>query len=259
MAITPDPQAMEGLVREVIAAAPDLRATTANLKQTAGYFLKLSRVDYHRKLRKQFDRAQTQEVVSEFQRKVPALNRRVLNETDLGLLRGIARNLGAELQPHQFKGREGSSLRGFYVNDASVSARPLIVVNTAVFDPVGVAAAFWHEVGHHLTHTTFGKPHGTLNLFRSNYGDHLDDPEELLADLVMLLGAYPRTIAKKLFCSASPTFAPEQMVLRARQHLRSVSGLDFPANCPANKKLHILAGLMHGGKLREALLTGYSI
>jgi hypothetical protein len=261
MASSPDSQAVMGLVREVLKmTATEARASTTNLKQTANYFLTLSHVDYQEKLRKQFDPAQVRETVREFQHQVPALNRRVLNDTDLGILRGIAANLGADLQPHQFEGREGSSLRGFYVNDASVSARPLIVVNTAVCDPVGVAAAFWHEVGHHLTHRVFGKPRDAVNhYFKSNYADHLDDPEELLADLMMILGAYPRTVAKKLFSASAPQ-TPAQMVLRARQHLRSVSGLDFPANCPVvNKKLHILAGLMHGGKLREALLAGYNI
>ena len=54
----------------------------------------------------------------------------------------------------RFEGSAGHSLRGFYVDDKRILERPSIWVNVAR-EPVGVAAAFWHEVGHHLTRRIF--------------------------------------------------------------------------------------------------------
>ncbi|HVN27511.1 MAG TPA: hypothetical protein VMT64_03450, partial [Candidatus Binataceae bacterium] len=151
-----------GLMGEILAAAGVSDAET-NANKADQYFLELSRLDYASRLSRKFDRGQIRGLMGELTRRLPALNHRVFSETNLGRLGTSASELGAELQPRAFEGSEGTTLRGFYVNDVSVISRPLIVVNTAN-DPVCVAATFWHEVGHHLTQEIFGRKSGRMRL-----------------------------------------------------------------------------------------------
>ena len=117
-----------------------------------------ARRDYGVALRKQFDRRQLTEVVSELRTVLPTLNREVFRIKDPRRLRKIADSMGVLLKANVFKGSDGRELRGFYVPDRHFLKRPLICVNTANH-PVAVAAAFWHEVGHHLTTRLLGDNH----------------------------------------------------------------------------------------------------
>jgi hypothetical protein len=100
---------------------------------------------------------------------VPPLNQDVFAETNLRRLAAIAADFGAALQPRSFDGPESRSLWGLYVNDRTALRRQLICVNMANH-PVAVAAAFWHEIGYHLTREIFDGHHERLNLkFAVNY------------------------------------------------------------------------------------------
>ena len=110
---------------------------------------------------------------------------------------GLVRNMEAA-----FRRKDGSTDAGLI----SAFEAPLICLNMANH-PVGVAAAFWHEMGHHLTHDLFGPERTKIALsFTTNYQAHLDQPEEIAADLVMVMGCYPRRAAEGLFkATAGPS------------------------------------------------------
>ena len=241
-------------------AAPDSSKLAAGRVQKQ--FQSAARQDYAPQLRALFDRREMRELFADFRSALPALNVDVFRIREPRRLAAVAADLGARFRASRFEG-EGKSLRGFYVDDPDVSKGPLICVNTACH-PVAVASAFWHELGHHLTSRTFDVSHPVeLQLsFSSTYEDHLGNPLEIAADILSALAVYPRPVAQRLFrgfgeSGGAPNI--ESLVLKARAHLRSVSGFDFKRGVPATENLQYLAGMIHFIRLRWALLAEYEI
>jgi hypothetical protein len=158
-------------------------------------------------------------------------------------------------------------LLGFYVREMGRSRLPLICVNTA-HHPAAIGAAFSHEMGHHLIGRLFDsrKEHAQL-LSYTAYEEHLDDPEELAADVLVSLGVFPEAIARKIFMkprkgaqSKSATGElPDSVSAAVLKYFEGRFGLSFGAQLSSAKKLQYLAGLVHFTKLRRALLTEYDI
>jgi hypothetical protein len=98
--------------------------------------------------------------------------------------------------------------------------------------------------------------------FESNHKQHLADPSEILADMVMVLACYPKAAALRLFPPADgrATVKDVPAVLsRVRPYLHSVTRLEFDHQFLAQENLHPLAGVIHLAKLRAALLSDYEI
>ncbi len=146
------------------------------------------------------------------------------------------------------------------------SRLPLICVNTA-HHPAAIGAAFSHEMGHHLVGRLFDsrKQHAHLLTYTA-YGDHLDDPEELAADILVSLGVFPEAIARKIFlkpqkCTQSRSAAaklPDSVATKVLKYFEGHFGLTF-GGLASTKKFQYLAGVIHFAKLRRALLTEYNI
>jgi hypothetical protein len=257
MQSTGEAGSLRAFIRD-IAGLSDARATATELDDAHAYLSALSRLDYCKALRIQFDGAE----IRELRRSLPPLNREVFREIDLRRLAWTAATLGANVQARQFEGEEGRALRGFYVHDYTVLKRPLIVVNTANH-PVSVVAAFWHEMGHHLTHSIFGNTHDHVSpYFSTNYHDHLNHPEEIVADMLTVLACYPKPAATRLF-DGSVTSATrpntESLPSKVMPYVRSVTGFDFERGFSSTDALRQLAGVIHVAKLRAALLKEYGV
>lgn len=221
----------------------------------------LAQLDYGEALGRLFNRQQVLGLLKCLRSFLPELNRELFSETDLRRLAKRAKTFGAELQLQTFEGEEGRALRGFYLNDRSLLKHPLIVLNAADHR-VGVAAAFWHEMGHHLTHAIFGVAHDRVSLsLNSVYGDHLGRPEEIVADWVTALACYPAPTARRLFGRKNTAGEEEPGLLfsKARLYLRDDIGIDIGRESPADENLRTLAGMIHLVKLRQALLREYGI
>jgi hypothetical protein len=254
--------ALQGFIDEILSLAQKRRAKPS-LREAEQSLRSAARRDYGAALRKQFDRHQLTEMVSELRTVLPTLNREVFRIKDPRRLRKIADNMGVLLKANVFKGSDGRELRGFYVPDRHFLKRPLICVNTANH-PVAVAAAFWHEVGHHLTTRLLDNDHlETLNMsYASRYEDHLDDQREIAADMVMGMACYPKPDAERLFRDSRRNFLngdPDRLISRVVPHVRAVTGFDFANGFSARENLHYLAGIIHLAKLRSALLCEYGI
>jgi hypothetical protein len=99
-----------------------------------------------------------------------------------------------------------------------------------------------------------------------NYQEHLKDPREIGADMVMVLAAYPNANARRLFAENdrdSADQAPERdydrLVSKVIPHFRSLTGFEFESRFSAKINLHYLAGIIHAAKLRRALLSAFDI
>jgi hypothetical protein len=256
-----DRRRFERLVRDLLKVS-DLPAAKPGLRAAHNRLSVGSRSDYRAALRKNFDVRQIRSLLKELQRSLPALNREIFRETDRGRLAATAAAFGVDLEVETFAGPEGEMLRGFYVNDSTLLKRPLIVVNGAD-QPVGVAAAFWHEMGHHLTHQMFGGPRDRFDPSpAAHYHDHLNQPNELIADLVMVLGGYPKVIAERLFGDlpiARGSLNVEVLIAKAKGHLRSVADFEFQPSASVQQKLAIAAGMIHAARLRAAMLDSFGI
>jgi len=262
MAATAHTGALHPLIREILSsAASDSRKLAPGRVQKQ--FRSAASQDYARQLRELFDRREMRELFADFRSALPALNADIFRIQEPRRLAGVAAELGARFRASRFEGEDGKSLRGFYVDDPDVSKGPLICVNTA-YHPMAVAAAFWHELGHHLTSRTYdlSRPIQLQRSFASIYQEHLADPLEIAADMVSALAAYPRPAAQRLFgrfvkSGEAPDI--ESLVLKARAHLRSVARFDFRPGVPARENLQYLAGMMHFIRLRWVLFSEYEI
>ena len=151
--------------------------------------------------------------------------------------------------------------------DAESLKRPLIYVNTA-HHPVAVAATLFHEVGHrwHRKYSTRGRL-GVNFFFDADYVAHLDDIEELSADIVLSLIAYPAPIAKAIFVKpwnwsalGGTAELSDEAFCQVSEYFRARFGVRLAAaNIPARRKLNYLAGMIHFAKLRSTLLAEYGI
>ena len=253
--------ALTGAIGDILKLAGS-RGRSSSVSDAEEYIGKVTRLDYAAAVKKHFDRAQLKQMLKEMRRKLPTLNRQVYRVTEVKRLSLIANDLGAVLQAHPFKGWDGTGLRGFYVNEAEILKRPLIWVNTATH-PTALAAAFWHEVGHHLANRMWGFRHHPTSLsFGANYRDDLADPKEIAADLVRVLAGYPQATAQRLFGGADGealSFDADLLVARVRPHVRAVMGLDFQSRFSSRENLYLLGGLIHVARLRSTLLTEYGI
>ena len=227
----------------------------------------LEQQDYARPLRRAFGRSEVREIIAEARSSVwPRLNDESVKLVSPAEFTRLWSGLGVQFQLAKLRGAEGLALLGFYVREMGSSRLPLICVNTA-HHPAAIGAAFSHEMGHHLVGRLFDsqKPHGQLLTYTA-YGEHLDDPEELAADILVSLGVFPEAIARKIFLksgkgsqSGDAAEIPGSVSAKVLKYFEDQFGLTFGAELPCTKKLHYLAGLVHFTKLRGALLTEYGI
>jgi hypothetical protein len=228
----------------------------------------LEQADYASPLRRSLGRAEVRQIIAEARSTVwPHLNEDSVRLVSPKEFTRLWSGLGVQFQLAKLKGAEGVALLGFYVRKMGGSRLPLICVNTA-HHPAAVGAAFTHEMGHHLTGQLFdsGKEHAQF-LANTGYREHLDDPEELAADLLVSLGVFPGPVARKILLEpaskrAAKAAAPELTDSASSAMLHYMErryGLGFGEPESSTRKLQYLAALIHFAKLRHALLTEYDI
>jgi hypothetical protein len=259
-----DSSAVAQLVAEILDGAPD-----RNVASSTGIwrdFEAIARRDYERDLSRHFSPRELRTLLAAVEMALPRLNHEQFTLKPLEALGSLASRLGARFKACKFTGADGLALLGFYANDRERRERPLICVNTA-HHPAAVAAAFWHEVGHHLTARIFDACPTRLNLsFSTGYGEHLEDPWEVVADIPVCLAAYPSPVARRLFAdpllsraAANGASLTDEVLSKSRAHLRTVAVFDFENCTPAMENLHYLAGMIHFARLRRALFAQYEI
>jgi hypothetical protein len=227
----------------------------------------LARLDYVRVIRRTLDYRELRALIREVRKIWPQLNREQFRPKTLNQLAAISSDLRIHLQTAPYGGPEGMALRGFYVDKSREALKhPLIYLNTA-HHPGAVSATFMHEMGHHVSAKVTGSEgEGVHYFFHAAHGDHLDQPAELAADVIVSLAAYPEPLARKLFAApwdwglvARADRLPDQAFARIRKHVLELCGIDFGASLPAGQSFNYLTGMIHYAKLRWALLAEYDL
>lgn len=257
----------EVLASEIVKASKGPDASLA-ARSASVEIQSLEQQDYGRPLRKSLKSSEVQEIVAEARSSVwPRLNDesvRLVSPTEFTRLWS---GLGVQFQLAKLRGAEGLALLGFYVREMGRSRLPLICVNTA-HHPAAIGAAFSHEMGHHLVGRLFDSRKGHAQLLTyTAYGEHLNDPEELAADVLVSIGVFPEAIARQIFLKprrarksrSTAAELPDSVSTTVLEYMKSRFGLNFGVQLPSAKKLQYLAAVIHFAKLRRALLTEYDI
>ena len=257
----------DALAAEIVKASKGPRAASASSDASAE-IRSLEQHDYARPLRRSLARSEVREIIDEARSAVwPRLNYEPARLVSPAKFTQHWSGLGVQFQLAKLNGEDGVALLGFYVREMGRSRLPLICVNTA-HHPAAIGAAFCHEMGHHLVGRLFDShQHHAQMLTLTAYGEHLSDPEELAADVLVCIGMYPEASARKIFLpprkgkhskSASAEL-PDSVATTVLEFMKSRFGLDFGPQMTSTKKLQYLAAVIHFAKLRRALLTEYDI
>jgi hypothetical protein len=254
-----------GLVAELLAGERNGKAF--RLTDMQQDFKRLAALDYCRHARECFEAPALRELILLTRNEVwPHLNREQMRPRPTKFLAGLSSNLGVDLRAYPQPGPLGLGLRGFYVNAGHRPLkRPLIYVNTAHVQ-AAIVSTFCHEIGHHLGAEIFGTRRPASFFFYTGYEDHLRDPVELAADILVSLAAYPQNVARRIFGDPQKERLPatdqeltETILQRVIAHMRDHFGLNLCRISSTEQRLQYLAGLIHYAKLRWALLAEYRI
>ncbi len=224
---------------------------------------RLSARDYAASLRSQLTFAQITELVDKATDVWPQFNHKVLGPPSRQFFARAADALHLNVKAARYT---SLALYGFYVDGSRTAmAKPLIFVNSA-HHALAIGTAFCHEVGHHFrAGSGRGKSNEVRFYFDAAYNDHLDDPGELAADVIVALGGYPQTAANRIFTRkrrrqiARAGGIDRSVIGRIRSHLETSYGFDFSRTLSPDQNLQYLAGMIHYAKLRAALLEEYDI
>jgi hypothetical protein len=222
--------------------------------------------DYKTALLSSFDRGQARAILREGKRQVwPGLNAESarLVSPD-GFSKAWSRK-GVNLRFTSLASDEGRNLLGFYVAKTDgLLDRPLICVNTAN-NPAIVGAALDHEMGHHLTAQMFQKQDGPRFLTYTGFSEHLHDPAELAADILVSVCIIPNKIARVLHRAegtrqlrSAPTVLNAQF-MSALDFIARTFRLQLDSFTSGKHGKQGLAGLIHYISLRYALLEGFDL
>src|SRR5712691_5335785 len=190
-----------GVVRAVSGNARTVRGDEpARLTAVKAEARDIVKQNYGAALRRCLSRAEVREIADEGKNRVwPGLNRQPVELVELDEFVRRWSGFGVDFKFASLPWKQGLSLLGFYVRRMNrAPKRPLIFVNTA-HHPALVGAALDHEMGHHLTTQIFGcgEEHTHL-LSPTAFKEHLAEPAELAADVLVSLGIFPAPIAQAL-------------------------------------------------------------
>ena len=257
----------DALAAEIVKASRGASAASASY-DTSAEISSLEHQDYARPLRRSLARSEVREIIDEARIAVwPRLNQESVRLVSPAKFTQHWSGLGVQFQLAKLNGADGVALLGFYVREMGNSRLPLICVNTA-HHPAAIGAAFCHEMGHHLVGRLFdSREHHAQMLTLTAYGEHLRDPEELAADVLVCIGMYPEASARKIFLPArnakhsksAAAEIPDSVATTVLEFMQSRFGLNFGPQMAPTKRLQYLAAVIHFAKLRRALLTEYDI
>jgi hypothetical protein len=258
----------DGLARQIVTASKRPGAASPASRNAYMEILALEQEDYGRPLRRSLGRSEVREIIAEAKSAVwPRLNDESVKLVSPTEFTRLWSGLGVQFQLAKLGGAEGLALLGFYVREMGGSRLPLICVNTA-HHPAAIGATFSHEMGHHLVSRLFDshEDHAQLLTYTA-YGEHLDEPEELAADILVSLGVFPEAMARNIFLKpvngkqskVAAVELPDSVSTKVLKYFEGRFGLSFGAPLPVSKRLQYLAAVVHFSKLRRALLTEYDI
>jgi hypothetical protein len=222
--------------------------------------------NYGAALRRCLTRWEVREIANEGRKRVwPALNQQPVTLVTLDEFVQRWSGFGVDFKFASLPWKRGLSLLGFYVKRMNRQhKRPLIFVNTA-HHPALVGAALDHEMGHHLTEQIFGSAHHHASLLSPTaFKEHLTQPSELSADILVSLAIFPAPKARTLLEPAGTSEAgsalgrSDPVFGKVLKYIAERYGLRVESVKGTARKSQALAALVHYTKLRRALLDEYN-
>jgi hypothetical protein len=204
------------------------------------------------------DHAQT--LLRNFREIFPEFNYRPVQMLMIARFAEIARALRFHIKAAPIEGVDCVGLIGFYITSTTGLLKlPLTYVNTA-HHPLAAMTTFIHELGHHRSCSLLDIKHRGSHLFDTDYTEHLKNPAEPAADIVVNLAGYPEITARKMFAgqwihslNARAGKLSASAIEEVHDHLARTYGLDLAVTMPLTNRLHYLAGMIHFDKLRVVL------
>jgi hypothetical protein len=257
---------LESFIGEVAAVRRHASEShSGEITGTGDEIANLANLDYTGPLRKCLNREQLDELIHDARKTIwPHLN---LEPLRLGSIKEFSKTfskLGIVVCPTRMSSERNQGLLGFYIRKTQVlSGRSMICVNTN-HHPAAVGATFVHEMGHHLTSEIFGSHSEPASfLAYTEYAKHLNEPSELVADIMVSLGIYPQPLARKMLARKNESLGTSGSVGSSSstilKYLAKQYGLSFEQKLPGSQKVQYLAGLLHYTKLREALRDEFDL
>jgi len=257
----------EGIVRELSSVASVTRSDdTSGLAEHRSEIAGIISKHYGQALRQCLSRWEVREIANEGKNRVwPGLNRQPVTLVSPPEFVRRWSAFGVDFKFASLPWKEGRSLLGFYVKKIDrVRTRPLIFVNTA-HHPAVVGVALDHEMGHHLTSQLFAADKQAQPLSQTGFEEHLAEPAELAADMLVSLGIFPAPVARTLFSEASRVASrsrsselADPAFTKLLEYIANRYGFRFNQLRGVNKRFQALAALVHYAKLRRALLDEYN-
>ena len=260
--------AVDGLVEGILTEAHNVGSNEIEAcRKPLQELRKLACIDYVRIIRRTLDYQVLRAIICESARIWPQLNRERVWPQPIDELVGISSDLRIHLQAAPYPGPEGMALRGFYVDRVpKMLTHPLIFLNTA-HHPSAVSTTFIHEIGHHVIANVAGRAGGGVNYFFSGaHHNHVGNPAELTADVLVSLAVYPEPLARRIFAMpwewglvARADELPDQAFAQIRKHVQKFGGTDFGDSLTTGQCFNHLTRMIHYAKLRWALLLEYDL
>ena len=164
-----------------------------------------------------------------------------------------------ELRKEPYTTGAGLALRGFYCRaDVGNKSKFVIFVNTA-HHPGAVVATLGHELGHFIYGSLVGEKAAHTAFMEGAFAKHLSEEDELFADSLVALAAYPPELIKSIggITHLKPG-SSDDLFNRIKSAYKSIGpqyDLDLSKGnkVPAAWRVRYLTSMAHFYKLRCAL------
>lgn len=169
-----------------------------------------------------------------------------------------------ELRAEPYRRGAGLALRGFFCR-ANLKSRDKFVIflNTA-HHPGAVAATLGHELGHFIHGSLVGETQTTVALMEGQLSAHIDAPDELFADSLVALAAYPAELMRTIGLVSNTSQGQAEDIFDRIKLAYDLIGRRFKLDLKNDKispvwRVRYLASMTHFFKLRCALYQRYDL
>jgi hypothetical protein len=169
-----------------------------------------------------------------------------------------------ELRAEPYTTGAGLSLRGFYCRaDVGKKSKFVIFVNTA-HHPGAVGATLGHELGHFIYGSLVGEKAAHTAFMEGTFANHLSEGDELFADSLVALAAYPTELIKQIggITHIKPGCSDDlfNRIKRAYHSIGPQYDLDLSkGKMAAALRVRYLSSMAHFFKLRCALHKSFGV
>ncbi|HUA33037.1 MAG TPA: hypothetical protein VMA09_05490 [Candidatus Binataceae bacterium] len=169
-----------------------------------------------------------------------------------------------ELRTEPYRRGAGLALRGFFCRANLKSGDKFVIFLNTAHHPGAVAATLGHELGHFIHGSLVGETQTTVALMEGNLSAHIDAPDELFADSLVALAAYPAELMRTIGLVGNTRPGTGDDIFERIKLAYDLIGRRFKLDLKHDKispvwRVRYLASMTHFFKLRSALYQLYEL